>query len=198
MNCVRQSRKAGRSGRTSFVLGAILLLAAHGASASGAATLTEEQIKAGFLFNFIRFVEWPPRSYASPVSPITVCVIGETGITPMLTEAANGRTVDGREVQVKRLKLNDDLHGCQLIYIPSTEPERWKALLERTSDTDTLTVGEDSSFTQEGGVLSFFIQDNRVKLALNLNAANRAGLRISAKLIAVSKLVQERDSGGGR
>jgi hypothetical protein len=152
-------------------------------------TLTEYQIKAGFFFNFTRFVEWPADAFATPTSPIVACIVGETPLTDLLIGVAVGKPVNGRTVSIARVKPTDDFRGCNLLFVSEAVERRTAEILARLKKANTLTVGETPGFPRAGGMINFSIQDNRVRLEMNLDAATRAGLKVNSKLIAVSRLV---------
>jgi len=167
----------------------LLLAPAARSFAADPQTLTEYQIKAGFFFNFTRFVDWPESAFVSTSSPILVCVLGETPLTDLLTDVALGKVVNGRAVSIRRVKASDDLRRCNLLFISAEEERHTAEILASLKKTNTLTVGESPGFTQAGGMINYSIQENRVKLELNLDATTRAGLKVNSKLIAVSRLV---------
>jgi hypothetical protein len=175
--------------RISPLLMVFLMLAPAGRSfAADPQTLTEYQIKAGFFFNFTRFVEWPESAFATATSPILACVVGETQLTDLLIDVAAGKVVNGRTVSIRRVKPSDDLRVCNLLFISAAEQRRTAEILGSVK-INTLTVGETPGFAQAGGMINFSIQENKVKLELNLDTATRAGLKVNSKLIAVSRLV---------
>jgi hypothetical protein len=176
--------------RASPLLMVFLMLAPAGRSfAADPQTLTEYQIKAGFFFNFTRFVEWPESAFATPASAIVACVVGETPLTDFLIDAAAGKVVNGRAVSIRRVKPSDDLRLCNLLFISAADQRRTAEILGSVKKINTLTVGETPGFAQSGGMINFSIQENKVKLELNLETTTRAGLKVNSKLIAVSHLV---------
>jgi YfiR/HmsC-like len=166
-----------------------LMLAPGTSFAADPQTLSEYQIKAGFFFNFTRFVEWPESAFETATSPILACITGETPLTDLVTDVAVGKIVNGRAVSIRRVKASDDLRRCNLLFISAAEERRAAEILAGLKKTSTLTVGETPGFAQAGGMINFSIQENRVKLELNLDATTRAGLKVNSKLIAVSRLV---------
>jgi hypothetical protein len=152
-------------------------------------TLTEYQIKAGFFFNFTRFVEWPENAFATPTSPIVACVVGDTEMTDLLTDVVVGKIVNGRAVAINRRKPTDDLRGCHLLFISAAAERHTAEILASAKKTNTLTVGETADFPKAGGMITFSVEGNNVKLEMNLDAATRAGLKVNSKLIAASRLV---------
>jgi hypothetical protein len=175
----------------------LLILTPTGKSfAADPQTLSEYQIKAGFLFNFTRFVVWPESAFVTATSPILACVAGETPLTDLVTDVAVGKVVNGRAVSIKRVKVSDDLRRCNLLFISAAEERRTPEILASLKKTNTLTVSETPGFAQAGGMINFSIQENKVKLELNLDAATRAGLKVNSKLIAVSRLVSRNSVAG--
>jgi hypothetical protein len=158
--------------------------------------LSESQIKAGFLFNFTKFVEWPPDAFAGPGVPIVLGIVGDNPVTDLLTETAAGKTVNGRAVIVRRFKEGEDLRSCHIVFVSSSEEKHAPQILGRLKGSQALTVSETSGFAQSGGMINFFIEGNKVRLEINLDAAVRARLRISAKVIAVARLVTGESPGG--
>jgi hypothetical protein len=169
---------------------ALLLLFCLGAGAEGPA-LTENQIKAGFLFNFTRFVEWPTDAFPAADSPIVLGLVGEDSFGDLLTQAAAGKNVNGRTVLVQRFKEEQNLRACNILFVGASEEKHMARIFERLNGSSVLTVGETSGFGQSGGIVNFVIEDNRVRLEINLDAAARARLKISAKVIAVARIVPD-------
>lgn len=182
-------RRCARTTTSPLFILMLILASAATSFAADPETLTEYQIKAGFFFNFTRFVEWPEDAFATPTSPIVACIVGETPLTDLLTGVALGKVVNGRTVSITQLKPADDFRGCNLLFVSEAAERRTAEILARLKKTNTLTVGETPGFPRAGGMINFSIQDNRVKLEMNLDAATRAGLKVNSKLIAVSRLV---------
>jgi hypothetical protein len=176
--------------RISPLLMLFLMLASAGRSfAADPQMLSEYQIKAAFFFNFTRFVEWPETAFVTATAPILACVAGETPLTDLVIDVVAGKVVNGRAVSIRRVKVSDDLRRCNLLFISAAEERRADEILAGLKKTSTLTVGETPGFAQAGGMINFSIQENKVKLELNLDATTRAGLKVNSKLIAVSRLV---------
>ncbi len=159
------------------------------AYAQAPAPLTETQIKAGFLFNFTKFVEWPPDAFADATSPIVLGIVGEDPFGDLLTRAVAGKTVNGRAVLVRHFVADQNLQGCNILFISASEEKHLPRILDGLRGSSVLSVGETDEFARLGGVINFFIEGNRVRLQINLEAATRARLKVSAKVIAVARLV---------
>ena len=160
-----------------------------GSLASQPPGLTEPEIKAGFLFNFTKFVEWPEGTFADSSAPIILGVVGENPFGSLLTETAAGKSVNGRPVVVRQFKEGQDLRSCQVLFVVSTDKKHIAQTLGMLRGSRVLTVGEGSSFTQSGGMIAFLVEGNRVRLEIDLQTASEAHLKISAKVIAVARLV---------
>lgn len=160
-------------------------------------TLSETQIKAGFVFNFTRFVEWPESAFATSTSPFMVCVVGAAPIAELLTETSVGKAVDGRPLTIKSMKPTDDLRVCHVLYLGAAGERQEIRVLEMLKGSSVLTVSEIQKFALAGGMIGFVVQENKVKLEINLEAATHAGLKVSSKLIAVSRLVSRSSALGG-
>jgi len=158
--------------------------------------LSEYEIKAGFLFNFTKFVEWPPDAFADPSSPIVMGIVGDNPVAELLADAASGKTVNGRAVLVRRFKEGQDLRSCHILFVGVSEEKHVPQILEKVKGSRVLTVGETNGFTQSGGMINFSVEGSRVRLDINLDAAARARLKISAKVIAVARVVTGDASGG--
>jgi hypothetical protein len=157
--------------------------------------LTEYEIKAGFLFNFTKFVEWPADAFADSRTPLVLGVVGENPFGNLLIEAAAGKTVNGRQVLVREFKEDQDLRRCHVLFISSTDKKRVAYILGKLKGSSVLTVGEGSGFTQSGGMIAYLVEGNKVRLQIDLQAAAEAHLKISAKVIAVAQLVNHGDAG---
>lgn len=158
--------------------------------------LSEAQIKAGFVFNFTKFIEWPTDAFADPESPIVLGVLGDSPITDLLIETAAGKTVNGRAVTIRRFNEGQDPRTCHILFVSSSEQKRALQILEKVKGSSVLTVSETSGFAQAGGMINFFVEGNKVRLEINLDAAGQARLKISAKVIAVARLVTGELRGG--
>ena len=151
----------------------------------------ENQIKAAFLFNFGKFVEWPEPA-ASSKAPMTICVAGNNEIAQALEQLAAGKTVNGKEVKVVLLRSLGSSESCQILFIGRSAGKDKKALLEKTQNAPVLTVGEEEDFAGQGGMVNFLNQKSRIHFEVNQEAAVRAGLKISSKLLALAQIVHSR------
>jgi hypothetical protein len=146
----------------------------------------EYQVKAAFLLNFTKFIEWPPA--ASADGPFTICVLGDNPFGGALDRMVEGETAGGRGLAVQKIDREQPAH-CRIVFAGRSEKDL-SAFLARLGP-GTLTVGEDDSFLREGGMIAFVIDNRRVRFDVNLRAAANAGLRISSKLLNVARSVEK-------
>jgi hypothetical protein len=171
------------------LLGAGLLLARAPAAAAGPAPLAEHQIKALYLFNFTKYVEWPASSNATP---FTIGVSAAPEVKNDLLEITHGKRIQGREIVVRTITTAQDVQACQLVFIGATDKPRIAALLQMAQDEVILTVGDAESFLALGGMVNFMRQENKLRIEIGLDAVQRARLVMSAKLLAVAGSVKGR------
>lgn len=149
----------------------------------------EYQIKAAFLFNFGKFVEWPPSSFADASAPLRICVLGPDPFGEQLRNIVNEKTVNGRKLVIDYVVDPSASRTCHILFIASSKKNRIGQILEMLRGSTALTVGDTEGFVQRGGMINFVLVDNRVQFEVNRWAIEVAGLKISSKLLSVAKLV---------
>lgn len=152
---------------------------------------TEYQVKAAFLYNFAKFVDWPPAVFKDTKTPLEICVYGHDPFGAALEDALLGKAVGDRRVALGRATQFRDLAGCHVIFVSSPEREPTADLAVRLKGRAVLLVGESEDFVASGGIIQFTIEDNRVRFVINPDAADRAGLKISSKLLALARIVHD-------
>src|SRR5690606_29342491 len=149
----------------------------------------EHQIKAIFLFNFIQFVEWPSQAFESVDSPIVIGILGENPFGGYLNEVLAGEVVNGRSVIVKRFNNVDELDTSHILYIHNPPTGDYKKLFAKIDRRNVLTISDDPNFIKEGGMIRFVNVDKRIQLQINPEAAKKANLTISSKLLRLAEIV---------
>jgi hypothetical protein len=178
-----------RSGLATAALAGLLTVGgAQWVSAQANAT-SEYQVKAAFLYHFAQFVDWPPETFKGAGSPITYCTIGEDPFQGALDASLNGKVIGGRGVRVQHFKKTEVVQGCQVLFLGTAEKKFISATLASLKSSPVLTVGESEDFVQAGGMIGFFLEDNKVRFDINLDAAERGKLKISARLLLLAKIV---------
>lgn len=149
----------------------------------------EHQVKAAFIANFVQFVEWP-KSTESTGAPLVIGILGENPFRGALEKAVEGKTVGGRALVVKRFQRVEDLNDLQVLFIPANEQARFAAVREKLGDASVLTIGEADGFAAAGGVIGFFIEEGKVRFEINVRAAERARLKIGARLLKLARVLE--------
>ncbi|MGH7544657.1 MAG: YfiR family protein, partial [Gemmatimonadota bacterium] len=171
------------------VLACALPLAAAGGLAAQASRAPESQVKAVFLFNFAQFVEWPPEAFAGPDTPLVIGVLGADPFEGFLDRTVLGEELRGRPFQVRRYRSADEITTCHILFIGARDGERVEQILRRLATRPILTVGDEDRFTERGGMIRFVTDQNRIRLRINVEAAQAAGLTISSKLLRLAEIV---------
>lgn len=150
---------------------------------------SEYQVKAAFLYNFAKFVEWPAEAFPAANTPIIIGIVGKNPFDGVLERSVRDKVIRGRALTVQQASSPADaaLKHCQIIFISAGEKGHFVEILEMLKNTPALTVSETDGFLKAGGMVNFVIQDKKVRFEINDAAATRAGLRISSKLLSLAK-----------
>jgi hypothetical protein len=170
-----------------WMLGVVMLLLSGSPAQSSAAG--EYQIKAAFLYNFAKFVEWPPSGFSDASAPLRICVLGQDPFGQELRKIANDKSINGHKLQVDRVADLQMAKTCHILFTAISEKAELKRIFESLRGADVLTVGDTKGFAELGGIINFVLENNRVQFEVNHKAAEQAGLKISSKLLNVAKLV---------
>lgn len=184
--CARP-RKVGIASITALILAAFLPLSNQINSAGQSPT--EYQVKAAFLFNFLKFVEWPDDGPADSHAKWVIGFVGDSPISDELTRLAGGKNVMGRELEVKKFQDADSQRGCNILFISTSEKKRLPNILEGLRGANVLTVGDMDHFVGSGGMVQFVVEEDRVRLAIDVSATSHARLKISSKLLSLARVV---------
>jgi hypothetical protein len=171
-------------------LGLIVFICAS-VMAHAQTSMPEYQVKALFLLNFVKYVDWPATAASNANGPFVIGILGQDRFNDTLKDAAAGKAVNGRTIVIKHVSSTDDLGGCSVLFISSSENSRLVQILSKTGALPILTVGEDESFLDKGGVINFLLKDGKIQLEINLKAARQVKLQISSKLLSVAVAVKE-------
>jgi hypothetical protein len=151
---------------------------------------TEYQVKAIFLFNFSQFVDWPAAAFADERSPLVIGVLGSDPFGTTLDEIVRGETVNGRPLEVRRYDAVEQIDdACHILFIERSQDERLDAVLAALKGRSVLTVGDFEGFARRGGIIRFVTVGNKIRLRVNLAAAQDAKLTISSKLLRPAHIV---------
>jgi hypothetical protein len=149
----------------------------------------EYEVKAAFLFNFTKFVEWPDASFSDPHAPILLGIIGDDPFGESLTSIIAGQKVDGRTIVIQKHRYGDDLRHCHILFVSASERSHVAPILASVQTAGVMTVSDIDGFAEAGGLMQFVIEENRVRFVVNLDVAKQSKLRVSAKLLALARVV---------
>jgi len=149
----------------------------------------EHQLKAAFLFNFTKFVEWDAASFDSPDAPLVIGILGSNAFGNEVEHAVKGRKVNGRPLVVRKLRSAGEARGTHLLFISSEEDGHAAGIINSVRGAPVLTVGESAAFARAGGAITFAIESGKVRFDINTTAAERASVRISSQLQKLARSV---------
>ena len=166
----------------------VALLFVLGTSAArGAATASETELKAAFLYNFAKFVEWPADAFSSETVPLRVAVFGDEETTAKLKAMLSDKKAHGRSFEVKRVFSPQEAKNAQIVFITSTESRRTLLILDAVKKLPVLTIGDSDDFLDSGGMINFYFEEAQLRFDINPEAAEKVKLVISSKLLRLAK-----------
>jgi hypothetical protein len=151
---------------------------------------TDYQVKAAYLYNFGRFVEWPANA-TSKGDFFTVCILGKDPFGAVLDKALAGETIGGKSVVARRISTPQESGNCQILFLSSTEESRLNKIIEAMEKEAVLTVSDMPEFSEHGGMVQFVVEGKRVRFEVNLTAAQNAGLTLRSELLRVATVVKK-------
>jgi hypothetical protein len=151
-------------------------------------TASEADLTAAFLFNFAKFTDWPSDALA-PDAPLNLCAADEA-VAGALDTAVVGHVVGAHAVKVMRVSVDPVPRDCAVLYVSGLDARRTTRLLNGLGDTSVLSVGDSEDFITLGGVVRLFVEDGQMRFAVNVNAAERARLRLSSQLLSLARIVR--------
>ena len=177
----------------SFLLLVFLLLGLPTAGSSQGLSSLEYQLRATFIYNVAKFVEWPANAFPDADSPVVIGLLGTSpgsfALDYALAVKFAGKTLNGRPVVVKRWKSPEESLRSHILFVGVSEKDRLEEILKHLQTAHVLTVSEIEEFAQRGGILRFVVAGNKVQFEINNLSARNAGLRISSTLLALASLV---------
>jgi YfiR/HmsC-like len=147
--------------------------------------IDEYQLKAAFLFNFAKFVEWPATAFNGADAPFGICVLGENPFRSALEETVRGSEVAGKRFAIRKISDARQAAGCHILFMGASERRRSRAVLEELKGFSILTVGETDDFISNGGVIRFKLKEAQLRFEIDADAAAREKLKISSKLMSL-------------
>jgi len=157
---------------------------------------TEYQVKAAYVLNFLKFVEWPGDSNADIHERWIIGIVGENPFRDELTQIITGKTVQGHELGVRQFQPGEDFRVCQVLFISASEKKRLPTILAALNGLSVLTVGDMDHFIESGGTIQFVMEEKRVRFAIDISASSRARLKVSSKLLSLARTVTGTERAG--
>jgi hypothetical protein len=152
---------------------------------------TDYEVKAAYLYNFGRFVEWPGRVAAAQRGFFTVCVLGQDPFGPRLDATLAGETIGGKTIVAQRISSAEESGNCQILFLSLTDESRLTKVIADLDKKAVLTVSDAPQFVNRGGMIQFVLEGKKVRFEVNLTATQHAGLTLSSELLKVATAVRE-------
>ncbi|MFA5910933.1 MAG: YfiR family protein [Vicinamibacterales bacterium] len=157
----------------------------HAQVAPGAA------VKAAFIYNFAKFTEWPALA---PGLPIVVCIVGDDGIGAAFAETVRGQSINGHSLELGRPKDSTEWPGCQVLFVAEAQIRQATSGLTAVRTAPVLTVSDNRGFAESGGIIELYVESGRMRFAINVDAVERSGPRLSSRLLGLAKVIRDRSS----
>jgi len=172
---------------------AILTAMALSAIPASTQSVSAPALKGAYLFRFTQFVEWPTQVVTAG-APLAICVVNDAAVADALEQIIRGHTVETHALTLRRLKAGEPLPTCHVLYLASAEL-KWPAdVVETLNGKFVLTVSDASGFARAGGMLELFLENGRIRFAVNLEALQRARIVLSSRVLILAKIVKDADA----
>jgi hypothetical protein len=193
----RESKQAGLwrispSAWTSILILGLLLayIFIHPRQVCAQETPSDYRVKAAYVLNFLSFIQWPEDAFSDTKAPVVIGIVGEDPFGNQLPQAILGKTVQGHNLVIRRYKAGEDLRGSHILFISASEKKRLSQILAGLRGSSVLTIAEMDRFLEAGGAIQFTFENSQIRFAINADAAGRARLKVSSKLLSVAQYVQ--------
>lgn len=151
---------------------------------------SDTELRAAFICNFAKFVEWPPNSFASNTSPIVIAFLNDSLLASVTEKLATNMNISGRKLKIIQCKNIEQAIHCNILYISPLEKDRFSIILSKLSGLPILTVSETEGFCQLKGIINFSKSKNKFGFEINVNSAKQKGIKISSKLLGLATIIQ--------
>ena len=170
-----------------IILIGLLLVCAPACVRAEEAAFGEYEIKAGFIYNFIKFTEWPDESRLDSRKVLVVGIFGQDPFGNALDQI-HGKVVRGMRIEVRRLNSVKDLKNCGVLFIDTSEKNNIGRVLEAVKDLPVLTIGDTDGFSKQGIIINFYTEQNKIRFEINTEKARQAKLALSSKLLRLARI----------
>ncbi len=151
--------------------------------------LREYQVKAAFLYHFATFVDWPSSTYKYTNGHLRICIMGKDPFGKNLDATMRSKKIGDYPLEIRRNPKKTTLRHCHLLYLNASQSSKLKIYRQQYGNANVLTVGENDTFLKHGGMIKFFIADQKVRFAINPDAINHTNLKVSSKLLRLAKII---------
>jgi hypothetical protein len=152
------------------------------------ASQSEYALKSVFLYNFVRFIDWPDSAFASPTEPLIIGIIGDDHFGSLLNEAVEGEKYHNRPIRIDHFRTPGDIKRVHLLFVSYANAGRLDAILAAVAGKSVVTVSETEDFLNRGGMITLTAEQNRIRLRINPAALHSANLAVSSKLLRVAEI----------
>jgi hypothetical protein len=177
---------------------ALLLLGGALARPAVAQSATEDQVKAAYLFNFAKFIEWPPEAFETADSALNFCTLGRSPVVDELDSSMLGKSINRHAIAVRHLRGPEDIKGCHLVFLAASAVKQQQKLVLAAKGSPMLLVAETPGFAQAGGTINFYSKAGRLLFEVNISAAENAHLKVSSKLLSLARIVTASEAKQGQ
>lgn len=150
---------------------------------------TEEQIKAAYMLNFAKFVEWPADALPTPDSPLNFCELGRSQTADEMDSFFRDKSINGHAIKVRRLAKPEDIRDCHMVFVTAGNIKQTQQALQAAKGRPVLIVGDAPGFARSGGMIGFITENGKVLFEVNPGSAEQSHLKISSKLLALARIV---------
>ena len=173
----------------------VFALLAFGVRAQAQVPADEAQIKAAFVYNFLKFVDWPEAAAHRADEPVVVAIVGEGTTAEAVATFLAARHVGDRPIVIRRLLWDQSLAGVNAVFVSEGDPKKLRRLLDAAATAAVLSIGESPNFASRGGVIGLLVEERRVRFDIDTDAADAAGLHVSSKLLALCRVIRSAKNG---
>jgi YfiR/HmsC-like len=149
----------------------------------------EYKLEAAYLLHFLQFVEWPDSVFENEKSPLVITILGDDPFGNILDEITKSEKIGEHSIIIKRVHSLNNLRFCNVLYISSSERENFKSILKHIDSAPVLTISDIDDFSEQGGNISFYLEENKIRFAINIQTLKQADLKVSSKLLRLAKIV---------
>jgi len=192
----RESRRIPRCRWFRATCGLLLCSLLFSLRPSQSQTAEVSEVKAAYLYNFVKFVEWPPEAFHGADDPALICVVGDDRTGEVLQKTVVARKANGRRVEASHPRSASEFRACQVLFIGFSDNDRITGILRSLHDSNVLTVGQTDQFLSLGGMINLALRKGTIELEIDPEATDTAGLKVSSRLMVVSRIVSNRRRGG--